>query len=40
MAGHTIEIPTDDTVKEKINIGSVWGKMYIKRSIGITTLIA
>ena len=40
MAGHTIKTKAVDTVKETTNIGSIWGKMYIKRSISITTLIA
>ena len=43
MAGHTLKIRAADTIidsiKETINIGSIWGKIFIKRSIGITTLI-
>ena len=43
MAGHTLKghaIDTiSDTIKETTNIGSIWRKIYIKRSIGITTLI-
>ena len=43
MAGHTLKIcavdTIIDTVKETTNIGSIWSKMYIKRSIGMTTLI-
>ena len=43
MAGHTIKIRAVntifDTIKETTNIGSVWGKRNIKRSIGIPTLI-
>ena len=39
MAGQTIKIRAIDTVKETINIDSVWGKTYIKLSIDITTLI-
>ena len=37
MAGHTIKTSTIDTAKETTNIGSIFGKMYIKRSISITT---
>ena len=40
MAGHTIKTRAIDTVKETTNIGSMWEKIYIKRSISITTLIA
>ena len=39
MAGHTIKVRAIDTVKETTNTGSIWGKMYTKRSIGITILI-
>ena len=43
MAGHTLKIRAADTVidtiKETTSIGSMWRKMYIKQSIGITTLI-
>ena len=40
MAGHLRAVDTIiDTIKETTNIGSIWRKMYIKRSIGITTLI-
>ena len=43
MAGHTLKIRAVDTIidtiKETMNIRSIWRKMYIKRSIGITTLI-
>ena len=43
MAGHTLKIRAVDTVidtiKETTSIGSMWRKMYIKQSIGITTLI-
>ena len=43
MAGHTLKIRAVDTIidtiKETTNIGSLWRRMYIKRSIGITTLI-
>ena len=39
MAGHTLKIRAVDTIKETTNIGSLRIKMYIKRSIGITTLI-
>ena len=43
MAGHTFKIcavdTITDTIKETTNIGSIWRKMYIKRSIDITTLI-
>ena len=39
MAGHTIKIRAVDTVKETTSKGSIWGKMYIKGNIGITTLI-
>ena len=43
MAGHTIKIRAVntifDTIKQTTNIGSVWGKRNIKRSIGIPTLI-
>ena len=38
-AGHTIELRAVDTAKETTNIWSIWGKVYIKQSIGITTLI-
>ena len=44
MAGHTLKIcvvdTIIDTIKETTNIGSIGRKMYIKRSVGITTLIA
>ena len=43
MAGHTLKIRAADTIidtiKETENRGSIWRKMYIKRSIGITTFI-
>ena len=43
MAVHTLKIRAVDTIldtiKEKTNIGSIWRKMYMKRSIGITTLV-
>ena len=39
MAGRTMKIRAINTFKETIDIGSIWGKMYIKRSIGTTTLI-
>ena len=43
MAGHTLKIRAVDTIidtiKETMNVRSIWRKMYIKRSIGITTLI-
>ena len=39
MAGHTIKICSVGTVRKTTDIGSIWRKMYIKRSIGITTLI-
>ena len=38
MAVHAIKTSAGYTVKEK-KIGSIWGKMYIKQSISITTLI-
>ena len=42
MSGHTLKIRAADTIidiiKETTNIGSIWGKMYIKRSIDISTL--
>ena len=39
MARHTIKIRAADTVKEATNIRSRWGKMFVKQSIGIVTLI-
>ena len=43
MAGHTLKIRAVDTIidtiKETMNIRSIWRKMNVKRSIGITTLI-
>ena len=39
MPRHTIKIRAADTVKETTNIGSISGKMFIKQSTGITTLI-
>ena len=39
MARHTIKIFAVDTVKGTANIGFIWGKMFIKQSIDITTLI-
>ena len=42
MAGHTLKIRAADTIIDTIketNTGSIYRKMYIKRSIGITTLI-
>ena len=43
MAGQTLKTRAVDTIidtiKETMNIRSIWRKMYIKRSIGITTLI-
>ena len=42
MAGHTLKIRAADTIIDTIketNTGSIYRKMYFKRSIGITTLI-
>ena len=39
MAGHTIKIRAVDTFKETTDIGSICRKIYIKRYIGIPTLI-
>ena len=43
MAEHTFLIRAVDTVtdsmEETTNIGSIWRKMYVKRSVDITTLI-
>ena len=40
MAGHTIKTSAGYTVRETKIMGAIWGKMYIKLSINITTLIA
>ena len=39
MARHAAKIRAVDTVKETTNIGSILGKMFVKQSIGITTLL-
>ena len=42
MAGHTLKKRAVDTIIDTIketNMGPVRGKMYINRSIGITTLV-